>query len=108
MSSGSVVEFAGAVTVAELERDPYPIYARLRREAPVCFIPAVGLWFVTRYAFGAGRHFCAGHAFSRAQLRIAIEMLLRRFPAVRIDPDRPPEFRGWEFRAPRNLDVLLG
>jgi cytochrome P450 len=23
------------------------------------------------------------------------------------DPDRPPVFRGWEFRAPRNLDVLL-
>jgi cytochrome P450 len=62
----------------------------------------------TNLAFGAGRHFCAGHAFSRAQIRIAIEMLLRRFPAVRIDPGRPPEFRGWEFRAPRRLDVLLG
>jgi cytochrome P450 len=59
-------------------------------------------------AFGAGRHFCAGHAFSRAQLRIAIEVLLTRFPALALDPDRPPVFRGWEFRAPRNLDVLLG
>jgi hypothetical protein len=39
MNSGSVAEFAGAVTVAELERDPYPVYARLRREAPVCFTP---------------------------------------------------------------------
>ena len=28
----------------------------------------------TNLAFGAGRHFCAGHAFSRAQIRIAIEM----------------------------------
>jgi cytochrome P450 len=35
--------------VVALEEDPYPIYARLRQEAPVCFIPAVGLWFVTRY-----------------------------------------------------------
>jgi cytochrome P450 len=35
--------------VEALEADPYPIYARLRREAPVCFIPAVRLWFVTRY-----------------------------------------------------------
>jgi hypothetical protein len=35
-------------------------------------------------------------------------MLLARFPAVRIDPGRPPEFRGWEFRAPRRLDVVLG
>jgi cytochrome P450 len=58
-------------------------------------------------AFGAGRHFCAGHAFSRAQIRIAIEMLLQRFPAISLDPARPPVFRGWGFRAPRNLDVLL-
>jgi len=41
--------FAESVTVADLEADPYPIYARLRREAPVCYVPAVGLWFVTRY-----------------------------------------------------------
>ena len=56
-------------------------------------------------AFGAGRHFCAGHAFSRAQIRIAIDVLVRRFPALALDPARPPVFRGWEFRAPRNLDV---
>ena len=37
------------ITVAELERDPYPVYARMRREEPVCFVPAVGLWFVTRW-----------------------------------------------------------
>ncbi len=48
MATGSVSAFAESATVA-LEKDPYPIYARLRREAPVCFIPAVGLWFVTRY-----------------------------------------------------------
>jgi cytochrome P450 len=59
-------------------------------------------------AFGGGRHFCAGHAFSRAQIRIAIDVLLQRFPRIALDPARPPEFRGWEFRAPRNLDVLLG
>jgi cytochrome P450 len=58
-------------------------------------------------AFGAGRHFCAGHAFSRAQIRIAIDVLLSRFPCVALDPARPPVFRGWEFRAPRNVDVIL-
>ena len=58
-------------------------------------------------AFGTGRHFCAGHAFSRAQVRIAIEVLIRRFPNLALDPARPPVFRGWEFRAPRRLDVLL-
>lgn len=29
--------------------DPYPLYARARREAPVFFSPEFGLWFVTRY-----------------------------------------------------------
>jgi hypothetical protein len=51
--------------------------------------------------------FCAGHAFSRAQVRIVIETLIRRFPKLAADPARPAEFRGWEFRAPRRLDVLL-
>jgi cytochrome P450 len=49
MAAGSMSAFADSVTVVALEEDPYPIYARLRQEAPVCFIPAVGLWFVTRY-----------------------------------------------------------
>ena len=37
------------VTLEELERDPYPVYARLRDEEPVSWVPAVGLWLVTRY-----------------------------------------------------------
>ena len=45
----SIEEWAASITVEQLERDPYPIYARMRREAPVCFVPAVGLWFVTRW-----------------------------------------------------------
>jgi cytochrome P450 len=49
MRHGPIASFAESVTVADLEADPYPIYARLRRDAPVCFIPAVRLWFVTRY-----------------------------------------------------------
>ena len=38
-----------SVTLDDLERDPYPIYARLRDEEPVSWVPAVGLWLVTRY-----------------------------------------------------------
>ena len=34
----------------QLDADPYPIYERLRREAPVCWVPAVDLWFITRWA----------------------------------------------------------
>ena len=37
------------ITLAELERDPYPIYARLRDEEPVSWVPPVELWLVTRY-----------------------------------------------------------
>jgi cytochrome P450 len=37
------------VTLEALERDPYPIYAQLRDEEPVSFVPAVGLWLVTRH-----------------------------------------------------------
>ena len=44
------MSIADEITVEELDRDPYPIYARMRREEPVCFVPAVGLWFVTRWA----------------------------------------------------------
>ena len=41
--------FADSISLAELERDPYPIYARLREEEPVAFVPAVQLWLVTQY-----------------------------------------------------------
>ena len=56
-------------------------------------------------AFGFGPHFCSGHHFSRVQMRIALTRLLERLPGIRLDPDRPPVFDGWEFRAPRHLHV---
>ena len=58
-------------------------------------------------SFGFGRHFCSGHRFSRQQIRIALEVLFERLPEIRLDPDRPAEFRGWEFRAPMHLNVLF-
>ena len=44
-------------------------------------------------AFGGGRHFCAGHAFSRAQIRIALDVLLQHFPRLAADPARPSSVR---------------
>jgi cytochrome P450 len=41
--------FADQITVEALDRDPYPLYARLRREAPVAWVPAANVWFVTRW-----------------------------------------------------------
>ena len=43
-----MTSFAETITVEELERDPYPVYARLRAEAPTAWVPAVRLWLVTR------------------------------------------------------------
>lgn len=41
--------FAETITIEDLERDPYPIYRRLRDEEQVAFVPAIGLWLVTRH-----------------------------------------------------------
>jgi cytochrome P450 len=41
--------FGEQITLEALERDPYPIYARLRDEEPVAWVPAVQLRLVTRY-----------------------------------------------------------
>ncbi len=56
-------------------------------------------------AFGFGPHFCSGHHFSRVQMRIALQRLFERLPALRSDPEQPPVFGGWEFRAPQHLHV---
>jgi len=56
-------------------------------------------------AFGFGSHFCSGHHFSRVQMRIALTRLVERLPGLRLDPERPPLFSGWEFRAPQHLHV---
>jgi cytochrome P450 len=45
----AITSFAESITVEDLERDPFPIYRRLRDEAPVCRVPAVELWLVTRW-----------------------------------------------------------
>jgi cytochrome P450 len=44
-----IVSIGESVTLEALERDPYPIYERLRDEEPVSWVPAVGLWLVTRH-----------------------------------------------------------
>ncbi len=44
------MSLADRITVQELESDPYPFFAYMRREAPVCFVPAVNIWLVARWA----------------------------------------------------------
>jgi cytochrome P450 len=44
-----VIDLA-SVTVEDLERDPYPIYAQLRDHAPVAYMPCLDTWMVTSWA----------------------------------------------------------
>ena len=55
-------------------------------------------------AFGAGPHFCAGAAASRALIAdVALPMLFARFPELRLAGD--VEFVGWAFRGPKSVPV---
>jgi cytochrome P450 len=56
-------------------------------------------------AFGLGAHHCAGAPLARYEMRLPLEMLLDRFPRLRLDPDHEVELSGWEFRAPTALHV---
>ncbi len=38
------------VTVEQLEADPYPIYAALREQTPVAYMPCLDVWMVTSWA----------------------------------------------------------
>lgn len=41
-------------------------------------------------AFGHGPHACIGSALARAEVKVAIETVLRRLPGIDLDPDDPP------------------
>lgn len=40
---------AADVTLAVLERDPYPVFAALQEHEPVAFVPSLDMWLVTRW-----------------------------------------------------------
>lgn len=43
-------------------------------------------------AFGKGIHFCIGAALARLEGAVALRSIFARFPAMRLDPDREPEW----------------
>ena len=43
------MSYPETITIAALERDPFPIYARLRASHPVAEIAAANCWFATRW-----------------------------------------------------------
>ena len=57
-------------------------------------------------AFATGPHLCIGARLGRYEARTAWRVLLERLPGLQLDPDRPIEISGWEFRSPHHLHVL--
>jgi len=45
----NTASIGASITLEDLERDPYPVYQRLREEEPVAWVESVGLWLVTRW-----------------------------------------------------------
>ncbi|WCL88285.1 MULTISPECIES: cytochrome P450 [Streptomyces] len=46
--------------------------------------------------FGRGIHFCIGAPLARLEGRLAVNILLDRYPKLRTDPDNPPQFMALE------------
>jgi cytochrome P450 len=70
------------------------LYASANRDGDVFRCPAdfdLGRSNVRQHlAFGQGTHFCVGAALSRAEARIAFEVLLRRLDRIRLARPEPP------------------
>lgn len=58
-------------------------------------------------AFATGPHLCIGARLGRYEARTAFRVLLERLPNLRLDPARPIEISGWEFRSPHHLHLLF-
>jgi len=59
-------------------------------------------------AFGAGPHFCAGAAASRAMIAdVALPTVFTRFKSLAIADDEPVRIGGWAFRGLLNLPVIM-
>ncbi len=57
-------------------------------------------------AFGRGLHSCPGAPMARAEIRVALETLIRRWPGLRLaDGYRPVYIASYFFRGLESLDV---
>jgi cytochrome P450 len=61
----------------------------------------------THLAFATGPHLCIGARLGRYEARTSWRVLFDRLPKLRLDPDRPMEVSGWEFRSPHHLHLLF-
>jgi len=60
-------------------------------------------------AFGAGPHYCAGAAASKALIaEVALPAVFERLPGLRLVPGAEVRFGGWAFRGPLAVPVCWG
>ena len=57
-------------------------------------------------AFAIGPHLCLGLHLARLEARIALQHLYTRLPMLGLDPKRPAEPAGYEFRQPREMHMV--
>jgi hypothetical protein len=92
--TNSEVELAGQTIPAE---ELLLVWIAAANRDPRQF-PDPGVFDVSRdpnphVAFGRGIHFCIGAPLARLEGRVALNILLDRFPSLRTDPQAPPMFR---------------
>jgi cytochrome P450 len=59
-------------------------------------------------AFGKGIHFCLGAPLARLESKVALEILLRRYSQIRIDPEHPLEgYSNPGLNSTRSLHLLV-
>ena len=86
--------------------------ARRRRTTTRTYTPDPHRFDITRadthhHSFGGGVHFCLGAPLARLEARIAIGMLVERFPDLRLAPE-PLEYRTLPgFQGLKRLPVLV-
>lgn len=60
-------------------------------------------------SFAVGPHMCLGIHLARLEMVTALEVLLDRLPAMRLDPEADdPHIHGLSFRSPTSIPVLFG
>jgi cytochrome P450 len=61
----------------------------------------------THLAFAGGRHFCLGNHLARAELEVVFNILLTRYPHMRLLDRKPRRLASFHQRAFERVDVLL-
>jgi cytochrome P450 len=93
------------VSISAANRDP-AIFTHADRFDPGRFDRADRSPAHGHLAFAHGPHVCLGVHLARLEARTALATLLRRLPALRLDPNRPSRIQGLVFRKPPALYAI--